>query len=321
MNHIPGYIIYPNIREVVAALDETILFNRWRIFTGRRCTGKTRLLEQFIMREKLTLQPHEIIKVSIEEPESNSAGGRRFSTPTAFLTFWEIDQELRMLDPRRLRKYQRVPVPENRSVYDNMFPGIFQNVRTLAGQRKIRLFIIDNAQYADARTLKRLMALYQHLKKECSIILCAQQANDEKPHTVLSGELNKPGMATIRDILLPACALKRITQKQFMDEVMVQLLKPKNLCADFDEATAYRADAIYKELWQQTRSNWARIDYMAQLLAMGVRQFSKQNDRGVWMITQEVIDWVMQMLSGNVSAVQGDEKEEDEEVDETTAAA
>ena len=61
--------------------------------------------------------------------------------------------------------------------------------------------------------------------------------------------------------------------------------------------------------------------YMAQLLAMGVRQFSKQDDRGIWMITQEVVDWVMRMLSGDLSAAQEDEKEEDEEVDETTAAA
>jgi hypothetical protein len=68
-------IIYPNIREVVAALDETIKFKRWRIFTGLRCTGKTRLLEEFVKREKLSIRPHEIISVRVDEPHSNSARG------------------------------------------------------------------------------------------------------------------------------------------------------------------------------------------------------------------------------------------------------
>jgi hypothetical protein len=320
MNHIPSYIVYPNIRDVVAALDETIALNRWRILTGLRCTGKTRLLEEYVIREKLVLQPHEIVKVSIDEPENNSARGRRFSTPTAFMTFWEIDQELRKLEPRQLRKYQRVPPPENSSVYDNMFPSIFQNIRTMVGQRKPRLFIIDNAQYLDKRTLKRLMALYIHLRKESAVILCAQRASDEKPPEVLSSELCGTEMATIRDTLLVPCELKRITQKRFREEIMLQLLKPKNLCADFNETTAYRADAIYKDLWQQTGSNWARIDYMAQLLAMGLRQFSKQDERGVWMITEEVVDWVLRMLGGDVAAAQEDEKDDDE-VGESVAEA
>lgn len=321
MNHIPSYIIYPNIREVVAALDETIAFNRWRIFTGFRCTGKTRLLEEFVSREKLVLRPHEIVKVSIEEPESNSARGRHYSTPAAFLTFWEIDQELRRLEPQRLRKYQRVPPPENRSVYDNMFPSIFQNVRTLANQRKIRLFIIDNAQYADTRTLKRLMALYQHLRKECAVILCAQQAPDEKSHTVLSGQLKGPAMAAISDTLLPACELKRLGQKRFKEEVMLQLLKPKNLCADFDETTAYRADAIYNDLWQQTHNNWARIDYLSQLFTVAMRQLSKQDERGVWIITEAVVAWVLHMLRGHASEAQGEDKDDENEVDAADAKA
>jgi hypothetical protein len=321
MNYIPGYIIYPNIREVVTDLDQTIALNKWRIFTGLRCTGKTRLLEEFVKREKLNARPHEIIHVSIDEPQSNSARGRRYSTPAAFLTFWEIDQALRALDLRSLRKYQRVPPPENTSVYDNMFPLIYQNVRTKARERKIRLFIIDNAQYADARTLKRLMALYQHLHRECAIILCAQRAPDEPAHKVLAQELRGKEMGVVRDTLLRPCELKRISRKLFEEEVMLQLLKPKNLGADFDNATAVKAEGIYDDLWKQVRSNWARIDYMAQLLALGVRQFSKQDERGVWMMTEEVVDWVLRMLGGDVSAAQGDEKDDDDEVDEAVAEA
>jgi hypothetical protein len=320
MNHIPRYIIFPNIREVVAALDQTIALNRWRIFTGLRCTGKTRLLEEFIIREKLPLRPHEIIHISIDEPQSNSARGRRYSTPAAFLTFWEIDQDLRALDPQRLRKYQRVPPPENTSVYDNMFPKIYQNVRTKARERKIRLIIIDNAQFVDARTLKRLMALYQHLHRECAIILCAQRAPDESAHKVLAQELRGNDLATARDTLLPSCELKRISHTLFNNEIMLQLLKPKNLGTDFDNDTAVKADAIYDELWREVRSNWARIDYMAQLFAIGLREQSKKDERGVWIMTQQVVDWVLRMLRGVVSkqpedmtSEESEEKEEDEE--------
>jgi hypothetical protein len=56
---------------------------------------------------------------------------------------------------------------------------------------------------------------------------------------------------------------------------MLQLLKPRNLGADFDDQTAVKADAIYDELWKEVRSNWARIDYMAQLFAIGLREQSK----------------------------------------------
>jgi hypothetical protein len=193
-----------------------------------------------------------------------------------------------------------------------MFPLIYQNVRTKARERKIRLFIIDNAQYVDARTLKRLMALYQHLHQECAIILCAQRAPDEPAHKVLAQELRGREMGAVRDTLLPPCELQRISRKLFEEEVMLQLLKPKNLGADFDEATAVNAEGIYDDLWKEVRSNWARIDYMAQLFAVGLRELSKKDERGIWIITQQVVDWVLSMLRGDV-AKQGDGADDEDD--------
>jgi len=165
------------------------------------------------------------------------------------------------------------------------------------------------------------MVLYQHLEKECSIILCAQRAPDETPQKVLSHELRGDGFAAVRETLLSPCELKPISSKLFGDEVILQLLKPKNLGADFDDETAVQANVIFDDLWEQVRSNWARIDYLAQLFAVGLKQLSQKDDRGVWVITQEVVDWVLQMLRGHVSAAQGDERNYDDEVDEAVVEA
>ncbi|MBC8161208.1 MAG: hypothetical protein H7Z42_08305, partial [Roseiflexaceae bacterium] len=118
-------------------------------------------------------------------------------------------------------------------------------------------------------------------------------------------ELRGDELAAIRDTLLAPIDLGRVSRKLFKEEVIVQLFKPKNLRADYDFQTAAKADDIVEELWEQVRGNWARIDYMAQLFAVSLRQYSRQDDRSVWIITQKVIDQVLLKLKGDVKSATG----------------
>jgi hypothetical protein len=276
-------------------LKEAVQRRKIRVLAGSRGSGKTRLIQHMVLNVPDFPKPEDSVMATLLPPPKRSSYVTASEvTCDAFRVMYN---QLAIRKPRRpSRKQTPSPTTIDRYFVDAKFHTGFRKVCGLAHDQKTKLFIIDNAHLGDFNTGRWVGNLYNHLGRDCAIILLAEQFPDQTPAAACLELLS--GIKGIDDFVLPPLELECVTSVDtFRDTVMPRLLGQNNLFADFDDTLWKDYNDICADLHRETNGNWYRIDdTLAETLYRSLTEQDLRNERGARIITREVLDQVLRAL-------------------------
>ncbi|MBX0326576.1 ATP-binding protein [Oscillochloris sp. ZM17-4] len=272
--------------SLFAQLNHALQVGRFTVMAGGGGTGKSRLLRQFVLTELTSAEFDQVAGVRLSRPKKPDTG--RFTSTVTLDLFTKLLTDLRLLfavprsEERDLLRDKLQQDPHRRRYSDDRWHDLSFSVAD--AMKKVRCFIIDDAQYIDEITLWRIVELWETCNRQFAVVLCGSQATNvsiEEFTQRLIGTVT-PVQNSVTDMLsVPTMSISAF-RNELLDHWLngLDAKRAKGLAEGKGKAT-FDTDA-----WLATTGNWDRITTLTSEFKV---ELDRQN-RHPRLITEEMAE-------------------------------